>query len=125
MNSSVQESNRSNRIAVVGAGAVGSTIAYAAMIQGLAHEIVLIDAVAGKAEAEAKDLMHGSMFVPAVEGQCGRPGPVQGCSHRRHHGRGQTAARTDAVGTVGHQCQDLSGNDPEDSDTALRKRCFW
>jgi L-lactate dehydrogenase len=67
MSSGSQESGRSDRIAVVGAGAVGSTIAYAAMIQGLAHEIVLIDAVAGKAEAEAKDLMHGSMFVPAVE----------------------------------------------------------
>jgi L-lactate dehydrogenase len=71
MNSGIQESNRPNRIAVVGAGAVGSTIAYAAMIQGLAHELVLIDAVAGKAEAEAKDLMHGSMFVPSVEVSAG------------------------------------------------------
>jgi L-lactate dehydrogenase len=71
MNSGIGESNLPNRIAVVGAGAVGSTIAYAAMIQGLAHEIVLIDAVAGKAEAEAKDLMHGSMFVPSVEVSAG------------------------------------------------------
>jgi len=71
MSSSGQESSRTNRIAVVGAGTVGSTIAYAAMIQGLAHEIVLIDAVPGKAEAEAKDLMHGSMFVPAVEVSAG------------------------------------------------------
>jgi L-lactate dehydrogenase len=57
----------STRIAVVGAGSVGSTIAYAVMLRGLAHEIVLIDAVPRKAEAEAKDLMHGSMFVPRVE----------------------------------------------------------
>lgn len=71
MNSIVQESNQLNRIAIVGAGAVGSTIAYAIMIQGLAHEIVLIDAVAGKAEAEAKDLLHGSMFVPTVEVSAG------------------------------------------------------
>jgi len=71
MSSCVQESDRPDRIAVVGAGAVGSTIAYAAMIQGLAHDIVLIDAIAGKAEAEAKDLMHGSMFVPAVEVSAG------------------------------------------------------
>ena len=55
------------RIAIVGAGAVGSTIAYAVMMRGLAHEIVLVDAVPGKAEAEAKDLLHGSMFVPPVE----------------------------------------------------------
>ena len=45
--------------------------AHVAAQQGLAHEIVLIDAVAGKAEAEAKDLMHGSMFVPAVEVSAG------------------------------------------------------
>jgi L-lactate dehydrogenase len=55
------------RIAIIGAGTVGSTIAYAAMIRGLVHELVLIDVVAGKAEAEAKDLMHGSMFLPAVQ----------------------------------------------------------
>jgi L-lactate dehydrogenase len=37
------------------------------MLRGLVHEIVLVDAVPQKAEAEAKDLMHGSMFVPRVE----------------------------------------------------------
>ena len=56
----------STRIAIIGAGAVGSTIAYATMLNGLAHEIVLSDVVARKAEAEAKDLMHGSMFVRSV-----------------------------------------------------------
>lgn len=56
-----------NRIAIVGAGAVGSTIAYVAILRGLAQEIVLIDALGHKAEAEAKDLMHGSMFIPPVE----------------------------------------------------------
>lgn len=55
------------RIAIVGAGTVGSTIAYAVMIRGLVQEIVLVDAVAGKAGAEAKDLLHGSQFVPPVE----------------------------------------------------------
>jgi L-lactate dehydrogenase len=55
------------RIAIVGAGTVGSTIAYAVMLRGLVHEIVLVDAVPHKAEAEARDLMHGSMFVPQVE----------------------------------------------------------
>jgi L-lactate dehydrogenase len=59
------------RITVVGAGAVGSTIAYGVMLRGLVHEIVLVDAVPHKAEAEAKDLMHGSMFVPRVEVSAG------------------------------------------------------
>ncbi|MEW5978852.1 MAG: L-lactate dehydrogenase [Acidobacteriota bacterium] len=60
-----------HRLAVVGAGAVGSTIAYAAMLKGLVREIVLIDVAHAKAEAEAKDLMHGSLFVPPVEVMAG------------------------------------------------------
>jgi L-lactate dehydrogenase len=60
----------------VGAGAVGSTIAYAAMLKGLAHKILLTDLNASKAVAEAKDLMHGSMFVPAVEVKAG---PLEDC----------------------------------------------
>ena len=59
------------RITIVGAGAVGSTIAYATILRGLVHEILLVDAVPHKAEAEAKDLMHGSMFIPQVEVSCG------------------------------------------------------
>jgi len=55
------------RLAIIGAGSVGATIAFASMVRGLAREIVLIDAVAEKAAAEAMDLMHGSMFVPAVD----------------------------------------------------------
>lgn len=66
-----------NQIAVIGAGAVGSTIAYAAMVRGIARRIVLIDALPSKAEAEAKDLMHGSMFAPAVEISSG---PVEACA---------------------------------------------
>jgi len=56
-----------NQLGIVGAGAVGSTIAYAAMLRGVVHEIVLTDVNAAKAEAEAKDLLHGSVFVPSAE----------------------------------------------------------
>jgi len=64
-------------VAIVGSGAVGSTIAYAAMLKGLAHKIVLTDLNAPKAVAEAKDLMHGSMFVPSVEVKAG---PLEACA---------------------------------------------
>lgn len=55
------------KIAIIGAGAVGSTVAYAAMIRGLATELVLIDAKRDKAEGEAMDLNHGLPFVPPVQ----------------------------------------------------------
>jgi L-lactate dehydrogenase len=57
----------SRRIAIVGAGAVGATFAYALMIRGQADEIVLIDVNRDKAEGEAMDLRHGLPFVRPVD----------------------------------------------------------
>src|SRR3989344_60408 len=50
------------KVAVVGAGFVGSTAAYALMIDGAASEIALIDVNREKAEGEAMDLQHGMQF---------------------------------------------------------------
>jgi L-lactate dehydrogenase len=52
-------------VAVVGAGAVGTAIAYASMIRGIADELVLYDVNEAKAEAEVLDLRHGLQFVPS------------------------------------------------------------
>jgi L-lactate dehydrogenase len=52
------------RLAVVGAGSVGATIAYACLIRGVAPEVVLHDVDGARAEAEALDLRHGLQFVP-------------------------------------------------------------
>ena len=46
------------RIAVIGAGNVGATFAYALVTSGLAAEIVLIDANHARAEGEAMDINH-------------------------------------------------------------------
>ena len=42
---------RRNKVAIVGAGAVGATLAYASLIRGVAHDIVLYDMNAAKVEA--------------------------------------------------------------------------
>lgn len=47
------------RIAVVGTGMVGSSFAYAAMIRGLAAELILIDASEEREAGEVMDLSHG------------------------------------------------------------------
>lgn len=52
------------RVAVIGAGNVGATFAYALLLHGLAAEIVLIDANHAKAEGEAMDLNHAVPFAP-------------------------------------------------------------
>ncbi|MEV7635163.1 L-lactate dehydrogenase [Pseudarthrobacter enclensis] len=54
-----------SKLAVVGAGSVGTSLAYAALIRGSAGQIALFDVNAPKAEAEALDLAHGSQFAAA------------------------------------------------------------
>jgi L-lactate dehydrogenase len=51
------------RVAVVGAGHVGATFAYALLLSGLAAEIVLIDKNRERAEGEAMDLSHAVSFA--------------------------------------------------------------
>ena len=57
-------SERTSKIAVIGAGSVGATIAYACLIRGVAKQIALFDVNRAKVDAEVLDLNHGLQFVP-------------------------------------------------------------
>ena len=63
-------SARTTRIAIIGAGSVGATIAYACMMRGVGQRIALYDVNRAKVEAEVLDLNHGLQFVPmaTIEG---------------------------------------------------------
>jgi len=61
---------RAAKVGIIGAGSVGATIAYAAMIRGVARQISLFDIAKTKVSAEVLDLNHGMLFVP--------PGTVEG-----------------------------------------------
>jgi len=52
-----------SKLAIVGAGAVGTSLAYAAMIRESAREVALYDIRTEKVEAEVLDLAHGSQFT--------------------------------------------------------------
>lgn len=54
------------RIAIIGAGHVGATCAYALQLLGHASEIVLINGHRDRAEGEAMDISHGSLFARPV-----------------------------------------------------------
>lgn len=56
--------DRVNKIAIIGAGSVGATIAYAAMIRGVARQLTLYDINRAKVDAEVLDLNHGLQFMP-------------------------------------------------------------
>lgn len=51
------------KIAIIGAGNVGSTFAFSLMISGLAREIVLVDTNEKLAKGECMDLNHGISFA--------------------------------------------------------------
>src|SRR5688500_8586273 len=52
------------KIAIIGAGSVGASLAYACLIQGVGHQIVLHDRNRAKVSAEVHDLNHGLQLVP-------------------------------------------------------------
>jgi L-lactate dehydrogenase len=54
------------RIVIVGTGHVGATCAYALQLLGHASEIVLVNAHHERAEGEAMDINHGSLFARPV-----------------------------------------------------------
>ena len=64
------------RVAIVGAGAVGSTFAFGLLLSGLAAEILLVDANAQRAEGEAMDLMHAVPFAKTARVWSG---PLEEC----------------------------------------------
>jgi L-lactate dehydrogenase len=55
--------SHSSKVSVIGAGAVGASMAYAMLIRESAREIVLYDLNEAKVTAEVLDLAHGTQFT--------------------------------------------------------------
>ncbi len=68
------------KVAVVGCGFVGSSIAFSLMQRGLFSELVLIDANQAKAEGEAMDLGHGLPYTAAMDIYAGSYQDAADCS---------------------------------------------
>jgi len=58
---------KEGKVAIIGAGFVGSTAAYALLIGNIPSEIALIDVHKEKAEGEALDLRHSMQFTSPVK----------------------------------------------------------
>ncbi len=55
-----------NKITIIGAGQVGSSVAYALCLKGIATEIVLIDIDEKRAAGEAMDIRQGTPYMAPV-----------------------------------------------------------
>ena len=58
---------RARKVVIIGAGAVGSTFAYALAQSGVADEIVLTDMDNNLVQGQVMDLAHGLPFYPNVQ----------------------------------------------------------
>jgi len=59
--------NTAPKVAIIGAGFVGTTFAYSLLIHGLVSQIVIIDINKERAEGEVMDLNHGLSFAYPVK----------------------------------------------------------
>ena len=57
----------SNKVSIIGAGSVGSTIAYTLAVAGIASEIVMIDINEAKSLGEAMDIKQGIPFCAPAQ----------------------------------------------------------
>uniref|UniRef100_A0A6P7FFN7 L-lactate dehydrogenase n=2 Tax=Diabrotica virgifera virgifera TaxID=50390 RepID=A0A6P7FFN7_DIAVI len=53
----------SNRVTVVGTGAVGMATVVSLLMQGITHDVVLMDVMEDKLKGELMDLQHGALFL--------------------------------------------------------------
>ncbi len=59
------------KIGVVGCGLVGSTAAYALVMQGIGRKIILVDKAEARARAEADDILHAVPFAHPLQVSAG------------------------------------------------------
>jgi L-lactate dehydrogenase len=68
-----------SKVAIIGAGAVGSATAFAMSMQQACTELVLIDVNKDKARGEALDISHGLPFLGPMELYAGDYSDVKDC----------------------------------------------
>ena len=62
---------KNTKISIIGAGFVGSTTAYAIIMQKLASKVVIVDINEEKAKAEALDIAHSTAFIEDIDVEYG------------------------------------------------------
>jgi L-lactate dehydrogenase len=67
------------KVGIVGSGFVGSTTAYALLMQGIGREIVLVDRSSARSVAEAEDILHAVPFSNPLSVRAGEYSDLVDC----------------------------------------------
>ena len=70
------------KIGIVGCGMVGSSVAFALVMNGVGREIILMDLNRSRAEAEANDICHAVPFAHPLNVRVGDYADLDGCRVR-------------------------------------------
>lgn len=95
------------KVAVIGCGFVGASIAFALMQKGLFSEMVLIDANHAKAEGEAMDLSHGLPYTASMDIYAGDYKDVAGLRTDHYYRGSESETGRDASGSDREECRDF------------------
>jgi L-lactate dehydrogenase len=76
----VEQVQRGSKVAIIGAGSVGASIAFAIAIKQLCNDLVLIDVNKNKAIGEAMDIDHGLPFLGQMKVRAGEYSDCAGCN---------------------------------------------
>ena len=103
------------KVAIIGAGFVGASIAYALTIRDLASEIVLIDIEQEKAMGEALDIQHGIAYMGTSSVRSGDYSDCKNCDliiitagRNRRIGEDRLDMIADNIGTMRNVVDEIS-----------------
>lgn len=95
------------KVAIIGSGYVGASIAYALTIRDLASEIVLVDSDSRKATGEALDIQHGIPYMGTSAVRAGDYSDCKNCDliiitagRNRRVGEDRLDMISDNIGTI-------------------------
>ncbi|MDD4200145.1 MAG: L-lactate dehydrogenase [Eubacteriales bacterium] len=103
------------KVAIIGAGFVGASIAYALTIRDLASEIILIDNERAKASGEALDIQHGIPYMGTSSVRAGDYSDCKNCDliivtagRNRKVGEERLDMIADNIGTIKDVVSEIS-----------------
>lgn len=100
-------------ISVIGAGQVGSAIAYTLALSGLADSLTIIDIDENRARGEALDIAHGMAMCPPIS--------VSGGGYRLLDGADMVIMAAGASQKVGESRRELAGRNLKVMEAAARE----
>ena len=103
------------KVAIIGSGFVGASIAYALTIRDLASEIVLVDTERQKAKGEALDIQHGIPYMGTSSVRAGDYSDCKNCDliivtagRNRRVGEERLDMINDNIGTIKDVVDEIS-----------------